>query len=94
MDVGDGLAEGVGDLGEVEAGFALGREEDDLGEERGVGRDGVTPGVGGLVVGGVGGAFEREIVGEGRIHLREWRRDGVCVLKEKPVKPPAAANVS
>ena len=69
MDVDEGLAEGVGDFGEVEAGLALGSEEGDLGQECYVGGDAVPPSVGGfLIAGSVGGFLEGEIVAENGIH--------------------------
>jgi hypothetical protein len=94
VDVGQGLAEGVGDLAEVERGLTLRGEENDLGQKGRVGGNGVAPGVGGLVVGGVRGALEREVVGQRGIHRR--KKDGDGVKKDRDgnqLKRPRGAGV-
>ena len=67
-DVGEGLAEGVGDLGEHETLFAVRAEEDDGRDGDGLGGDDIAPSVMGfLIVRGLDGALEGEVVREGGI---------------------------
>jgi hypothetical protein len=69
VDVGHGLAEGVGDLGQVEGGLTLGDEEGDFGQRGHVGGDAVAPRVDGRVFErDVGGALEGEVLLEERVH--------------------------
>ena len=69
-DVGEGLTEGVGNLGQHEALLAVRAEEDDGRDGDGLRGDHIAPSVVGFLInGGVDGAFEGEIVREGRVAI-------------------------
>ena len=70
VDVGHGVADGLGNLAQVEFTFAGGGQQLDRREQGSVTRNTFTPSVRWTVrKGRVGGGFEREVVSEGRIHF-------------------------
>jgi hypothetical protein len=99
VDVGEGLAEGVGDFGEHELLLAVRAEENDMGHGHGLAGEDIAPGVVGFLFdGGMDGALEREIVGEGRMthgkgKAAEMKRTSgwkTAVAAEKEASPGGA----
>src|SRR5690606_13901197 len=72
VDGGDGLAQGVGNLTQVEGLFPLWREQKDLRQKGRIGRHTFAPGeLRADIYRGLGGALQREVVCERRVHPKE-----------------------